>query len=153
LHNGLVQDPTHGVIRAKLNNLIVVITSNQTREHSKALLDRTYWTTFDYLDPHLERRIISERTHAPLGLVRLIVDMARILRNAPYTSKPSLRGMIALAELVPTTTSTSEVDSLVKGLLCDPALVSSDMAELSKKLLDTSRKPLNWAAALRGARR
>jgi MoxR-like ATPase len=116
LQNGRVFGPSREIYQAKLENLCVIITSNNIRPLLEATMRRCFRVTMGFLPPEVESDIIRKRTGAPMGAIRLIVRAAGFIRKHGQTA-PSIQEMVRLAEDLSVATSVGDTEILVRGWL------------------------------------
>jgi MoxR-like ATPase len=110
-----VSVPEIGTYTAKVPPY-VVLTSNNTRDLSAALKRRCLHSFLDYPDAERELEIVrSKKTGLPEAAARLLVQVARGLRELPLRKSPSISETIDWAR----TLTVLGVDELDAGVLAD----------------------------------
>lgn len=121
LDNGKVQDsdPEGRVneIKADMSNVIVLMTSNATRELHEATLRRGQRYTMTYLEPATEAMLLRRLTGAPVAAVNAIITAANVIRTSGNSS-PSLYEMKKLLLNAKYAPDPEIMAALVQGHLC-----------------------------------
>ena len=89
LQDGVIHTQ-NGVVRANLENLIVFLTSNEKRKLHGATMRRLQRIQMIFLEPEAELKILQNKTSAPVGLIKLVIRLAWVVRGAS-SDAPSLQ--------------------------------------------------------------
>lgn len=121
LEDGRVQDSDPAgdgnEVYADLSNIIVVLTTNGTRELHEATKRRAMRYRMDYLSPAVESQLLRKMTGAPVSAITTLVKAANEIRKSG-TSSPSIQEMSLLLLDARHTVNEAEAAVLVRGLLC-----------------------------------
>lgn len=139
LQTGRVQDsnPDGGTaeVMANLDNLIVVMTSNATRELGEPTKRRAFRYEMTYLSVQVETKLLHRLTGAPVAAVNALVQAANKIRES-MSSSPSLQEMKQLLLNVKYAPTAEIVAVMIQGQLCkrDQDMSPEDMAKLASTL-------------------
>jgi MoxR-like ATPase len=116
LQHGRVPDARHRMHQGNLKNLFVVLTANDGEEIPEAVQRRCFRVEMDFLPANVEIDTLRKTTGAPIGAVRLIVQLANAIRTKGE-SKPSLQELRELLRARELALSSSDADCLLDGFL------------------------------------
>jgi MoxR-like ATPase len=118
--HGRVTGPHGEVGRADREGLLVILTSNRTRELSEALQRRCTRIRIDFLPEGVECDLLRKQTGMAPGVVRLAVRMANAIRAAGATA-PSVQEIRNLLHDIRCAESAADVDILLASALIKSA--------------------------------
>jgi MoxR-like ATPase len=141
MEDGRVQDSDPNgdgdVLYADLSNIIVVLTSNGTRDLGQALLDRVFAYHMNALPKDAESRLLRQLTGAPVGAISPLIDAANLIRKRQQ-SFPSVRGMSRLLRNASIAPDEFTIGYHIKGLLAKQPddMNTEQITDLAKVLFD-----------------
>lgn len=97
LQSGRVTLPDGQQIAGRLENMIIILTSNGVRPLSEALLRRCRRIKMGFLPSNVEADIVRKQTGAVMGAIRVAINMANLIRTKGETA-PSLPELISLID-------------------------------------------------------
>lgn len=139
LQDGRVQDSDPDgdgqVIYANLSNIIVVLTSNDTRPLHEATLRRALRYTMQYLPMEAESKLLHRSTGAPIAAIKAVLTAGTKIRDSG-SSSPSIQEMGELLMTAQLCTKATDIAVLIKGTLTktDGCMTSKEIAELAGQL-------------------
>lgn len=139
LQHGRVYMPNGSKIVGDLNNLTVVITTNNCRPLQEATLRRGFRVQMGFLPSNVEADIIRKSTGGKMGAIRVICRMANIIRREE-ASFPSLQEMQHLTEDLAVASTAEDVRLLIQGWLCKEP---EDWESLTREM-GTSPESILW---------
>lgn len=145
LQDGRVQDSdpqdSGQEVYANLNNLIVVLTSNEARDLYEATLRRCFRYRMPYLEPKVEIALLRKLTGAPVSAITDVVSMAGNIRNR--ASSVSLQEMRYLLEDARMADGADVISTLIEGTLTksEGDMTPKEIADLSVSLFNAFAVP------------
>jgi len=141
LQDGRVQDSDPdgdgNVLYGDMSNIVVILTSNGTRELHEATLRRVMRYHMNALPKDSESRLLRQLTGAPVGAISPLIDAATMIRKK-MQSFPSAQEMAELLKSAAIAPDEFTIGYLIKGLLCKTPddMNSQEIVDLSKILFD-----------------
>lgn len=130
-------------LQTRLDRVLVILTSNAQRELSDALLRRVRRTPMGPLPVAVQEQLLTARTHAPKGVVRVAWKAARLIaqREGHHMSLQEgerLIGELALAE------SAADVLESLQGWAARRSTASVDTAPVWGEIVSARRRGEAW---------
>lgn len=132
LQNGRIKLADKTFVTANLNNMTVFITSNQVRPLLEATKRRCMRFEMGFLPENVERDLLRKKTGANTNLIRLVVQMANVVRQEGETAT-SLQEMAQFLECAKLVTNVTQMRMLVSAWLTKE---SGDVKALRDKYTD-----------------
>lgn len=141
LNSGSFTLPNGMVVSANKRNLIVFLTTNDTRELHEATLRRVYRYTMDFLPPDKEAALLHKTTGAPLSACHAAVTTANEIRKRALSS-PSLKELRYLLNDMRVARSTMEAEFIIRGrLVKQNDLTSAEISKAASAIYSAIKRP------------
>lgn len=137
LESGQFTLPNGTVIAANTDNLVVLLTTNETRELHEATLRRVYRHKMEFLPPAVETKLLAATTESDSELCRKVVELANKIRGGGLSS-PSTKELRYLLNDMKLATNAREVRLALNGrLLKQNDIADSEVNLHAVQLFDT----------------
>lgn len=141
LESGMFTLPNGAKIVANTDNLLVFLTTNDTRELHEATLRRVYRHTMSFLPHEKEAALLHKLTASPLDACHAAVSAANYIRDRALSS-PSTKELRYLLNDMKVARSEQEAQFAVRGrLVKQNDLSDAEIAEVAKLVYSASKRP------------
>ena len=141
LESGMFTLPNGTKIVAKLDNLLVFLTTNDTRELHEATLRRVYRHTMSFLPPDKEAALLHKLTASPLEACKLAVGAANKIRDKALSS-PSTKELRYLLNDMKVARSQQEAEFAVRGrIIKQNDLDEKEIATVARNIYAAAKRP------------